>query len=91
MYFIASSALANAEIHAAASKVVIRLEPEGREVQLTVLDDGIGGAQVGRGTGLTNMRDRAETVGGRLEVDSPRGGPTRISAVMPVEEAHVVS
>ncbi len=91
VYFIASSALANAEVHADASKVVIRVESDGRHLRLTIVDDGIGGAQVGRGTGLTNMRDRAETVGGSLEVASPHGGPTRISAVIPVREAHAVS
>jgi signal transduction histidine kinase len=91
VYYIASAALANAEGHAAASNVVIRLEQDGHEIRLTVRDDGVGGAEEGRGTGLTNMRDRAETVGGSLEIDSPLGGPTCISAVVPVEEAHAVT
>ena len=91
VYFIASSALSNAAAHAAASQVVIRVEGTDGEVRLSILDDGIGGAREGNGTGLTGMRDRAETVGGDLQVESPQGGPTRISAVLPVGQAHVAS
>jgi signal transduction histidine kinase len=89
VYFIASSALSNAVAHAAASQVVIRVEADAGDVRLTVVDDGIGGATEGTGTGLTGMRDRAETVGGALGIDSPHGGPTQISAVLPLGGAHV--
>ena len=87
-YFIASSALSNVHAHSEATRVVIRLERGENEIRLSILDDGMGGAREGRGTGLTGMRDRAETVGGELVVDSPRGGPTRISAVVPTGQAH---
>lgn len=88
-YFIASSALSNAQAHSAATRVTIGLERGERDVRLVISDDGVGGAREGSGSGLTGMRDRAETVGGRLTVDSPRGGPTRISAVVPIGAAHV--
>ncbi|HEX2843734.1 MAG TPA: ATP-binding protein, partial [Candidatus Limnocylindria bacterium] len=88
-YFIASSALSNAQAHSAATRVTIGLERGERDVRLVISDDGVGGAREGSGSGLTGMRDRAETVGGRLTVDSPRGGPTRISAVVPIGTAHV--
>jgi signal transduction histidine kinase len=85
LYFIASSALSNAQAHARASRVAIRLRPVDDGVQLSILDDGLGGAREGQGTGLTGMRDRAETVGGKLVIDSPRGGPTEITAVIPIQ------
>ena len=84
LYFIASSALGNAQAHSGASRVAIRLETVGRGVRIGIVDDGIGGAREGRGTGLTGMRDRAEIAGGELAIDSPRGGPTEISAVLPI-------
>ena len=85
LYFIASAALSNAQAHSRASQVVMRVDTNGNEVQLSVRDDGQGGAREGRGTGITGMRDRAETVGGRLAIDSPRGGPTEVRAFVPVE------
>ncbi len=87
VYFIASAALANVQAHSAATQVVMRVERDGNDVVLSVSDDGAGGAREGLGTGLTGMRDRAETVGGRLVIDSPRGGPTHIRAIVPVEPA----
>ena len=88
-YFIASSALSNAQAHSAATRVTIGLERGEGDIRLVISDDGVGGAREGSGSGLTGMRDRAETVGGRLTVDSPRGGPTRISAVVPIGAPHV--
>ena len=86
-YFIASSALSNAEAHSEATRVAIQLERGEHDLRLAIVDDGVGGAREGQGTGLTGMRDRAETVGGQLTVESPRGGPTRISAVVPTGAA----
>jgi signal transduction histidine kinase len=85
LYFIASSALSNAQAHARASRVAIRLGSVDHDIRMSILDDGVGGAREGQGTGLTGMRDRAETVGGELKIDSPRGGPTEITAVIPLE------
>jgi signal transduction histidine kinase len=84
LYFIASSALSNALSHSGASRVAIRLETVEHGLRIGIVDDGVGGAREGHGTGLTGMRDRAETAGGELVIDSPRGGPTEISAVLPI-------
>lgn len=88
LYFIASSALNNVQAHSRASRVDIRLHRGPDALRLSISDDGVGGATEGRGSGLTGMRDRAETVGGTLHIDSPRGGPTRISAVIPLAGLH---
>ena len=83
LYFIASSALHNAQAHSSASRIDIHLRVLSDAVRLTIRDDGVGGAAEGQGSGLTGMRDRAETAGGTVEIDSPRGGPTEIRAVIP--------
>jgi signal transduction histidine kinase len=50
----------------------------------TIADDGRGGATVGSGSGLRGLADRVEAFGGRLRVDSPAGGGTRVIAEVPV-------
>ena len=47
-------------------------------------DDGVGGADARRGSGLRGLADRVEALGGRLRVESPRGGGTRVEAVLPI-------
>jgi signal transduction histidine kinase len=59
------------------------------EVTAVVADDGVGGADPRRGSGLLGLADRVETLGGRLDVDSPPRGGTRVSAALPL--ASVVS
>jgi signal transduction histidine kinase len=49
-----------------------------------VRDDGVGGADAGKGTGLLGLADRVDVLGGRLEVDSPRGGGTLVRALIPL-------
>ena len=51
---------------------------------LTVADDGTGGADPAAGTGLAGLAQRIRTVDGRLDVSSPPGGPTRITAELPL-------
>jgi signal transduction histidine kinase len=48
-----------------------------------VEDNGTGGAQVGNGSGLTGLQDRLAMLDGRLEIDSPAGGPTVVTVVVP--------
>jgi signal transduction histidine kinase len=48
-----------------------------------VVDDGIGGADPGRGSGLVGLADRTAAVGGRLRIESPSGGGTRLTAELP--------
>jgi signal transduction histidine kinase len=83
-YFVCSEALTNAEKHAQASLVTIRLTHERRTVVLRIEDDGIGGADSSRGSGLQGLADRVEAFGGRFVVDSPAGRGTRLEVHLPV-------
>ena len=65
-YYIAAKAAANAVRHASAGHVEITLARTSDALQLTVTDDGVGGATFGGGTGLQGLRDRADAAGGRL-------------------------
>ncbi|AIY00059.1 histidine kinase [Arthrobacter sp. PAMC 25486] len=84
-YFTVSEALTNAVKYALASEVkVTALDSAGR-LQLTITDNGRGGADPTRGTGLNGLMERAETLGGTLAVDSPPGGPTTLSLILPTK------
>lgn len=83
-WFVIAEALANAVKHARASTLEVRVEADGGGLRLEVRDDGVGGASAdGGGSGLRGLADRVDVLGGRLAVDSPRGGGTRIVAVIP--------
>jgi signal transduction histidine kinase len=84
-YFVVSEALANVVKYAAASRASIRLERENGHVRVEVADDGIGGADASRGTGLRGLADRISVLGGKLEVASPPGRGTRVIARLPCE------
>jgi signal transduction histidine kinase len=75
-YFAAAEALTNVAKHAHASSVRVRLVRSGDGIALEVLDDGRGGADPVRGTGLTGLADRVAAAGGKLLLASPAGGPT---------------
>ena len=83
-YFMVAEALTNVAKHSRASHVDVVVESHGFPGTLTVLvsDDGIGGADPG-GAGLSGLADRVSGVDGELSVESPPGGPTMISAVLP--------
>jgi signal transduction histidine kinase len=83
-YFCAAELLANAVKHSRASAVTVEATQADGVLRLCVADNGTGGADSARGTGLAGLRDRAGTVDGRLTVDSPPGGPTRITVVLPL-------
>jgi signal transduction histidine kinase len=82
-YFVCSEALANVAKYASASKVSISVSSSPDLITVQVQDDGVGGADAGRGTGLRGLRDRVETLGGTLTLDSPPGGGTSLTAVIP--------
>jgi signal transduction histidine kinase len=85
-YFCAAELLANAVKHSFATEVVIEVRSERPQaIMLTVTDDGVGGADPGRGSGLSGLAQRVSTVDGRLAVSSPPGGPTIVTAVLPTE------
>ncbi|NMO50055.1 AAA family ATPase [Actinoplanes sp. TBRC 11911] len=87
VYYIVAEALTNAAKHARASAVSIHAEVVGDLLRVTVTDDGTGGAVVGGGTGLVGLKDRVEALGGRLRVNSPDGGGTRLTAELPITTA----
>jgi signal transduction histidine kinase len=88
-YYVVSEALANATKHAGATCVVISLERGSDGVVLTIADDGAGGADPRRGTGLVGLSDRVEALGGSLRVVSPPGHGTQITVDLPAEESAV--
>ncbi|GGM12527.1 sensor histidine kinase [Nakamurella endophytica] len=85
-YFVVAEALTNVVKHAAASKVVVRLELVGGNLLVDVRDDGRGGASRDHGTGLRGLADRVDVLGGSLTLDSPAGGGTRLSVQLPVSQ-----
>jgi signal transduction histidine kinase len=83
-YYIVAEALANTAKHAHASMVHIELDDEDSTLQLSIRDDGVGGADPGRGSGLIGLRDRVEALGGRIEITSPAGQGTSLQAKIPI-------
>ena len=83
-YFVASEALANAAKHSDASQIDISLEQCDGRLLLSVRDDGIGGADAARGSGLVGLRDRVEALGGSIRVSSLPGKGTKIAVELPV-------
>jgi signal transduction histidine kinase len=83
-YYIVSEALTNAAKHANASEVVVSVEAITGVLHVSVHDDGVGGADFSRGTGLVGLKDRAEALGGRISLDSPRGAGTTLHADLPL-------
>jgi signal transduction histidine kinase len=86
-YYVVSEALANAAKYARASLVRVDVTVAGDSLRLLVSDDGTGGADPSRGSGLIGLSDRVEAVGGRIEITSPPGGGTSLLAVIPVGPA----
>jgi signal transduction histidine kinase len=84
-YFVVAEALTNVVKYADASEAVVRLERENGRVRVEVADDGVGGADPSRGTGLRGLEERLAVVGGRLEVRSRRGEGTMVTARIPCE------
>jgi len=83
-YFVFAEAVANAQKHAYAEGIDVRIVVAGGSLRVDVRDDGIGGADEGAGSGLQGLRARVEAVGGTFSIDSaPRGG-TRVRAVIPL-------
>jgi signal transduction histidine kinase len=84
-YFVVCEALANVVKHAGASKATIRAERRNGVLVVEVEDDGVGGAYAENGSGLSGLADRVEALGGRLVIESPAGGGTRIVGEIPCE------
>jgi signal transduction histidine kinase len=84
-YYITSEALANAAKHAQASRIDLSLAPRNGTLQLSIRDDGIGGADPAHGSGLVGLADRVEALGGSIHVRSRPGEGTQISIELPLE------
>ena len=83
-YFCVAELLTNVARHSGATHATVEASRHGGMLRLRVRDDGHGGARVGAGTGLTGLDERVRTVDGRLTVESPDGGPTVITADLPM-------
>jgi GAF domain-containing protein len=82
-YYVVSEAIANAIKHSRATAIVVTVTRAGGTLHATIADDGVGGAVVDGGSGLTGLNDRVEAVGGRFAIASPRGRGTTISIDLP--------
>jgi signal transduction histidine kinase len=83
-YFVVSESLMNARRYADCEAVHVRVAPVDGALVVEIADDGCGGADPMAGTGLRGLADRIEALGGRLDVDSPAGAGTRVSARLPL-------
>jgi signal transduction histidine kinase len=83
-YFIVSESLTNVRKYADAEAVRVRVARVADALDVEIVDDGSGGADPASGTGLRGLADRVDALGGRLEVESPPGAGTRVSARLPL-------
>ncbi len=84
-YYVVAEALTNTAKYAEASEVFVRAESRDGVLHLTISDDGIGGAHTGGGSGLIGLKDRVDALSGTLDVSSPSGGGTTLTATIPLE------
>jgi signal transduction histidine kinase len=83
-YFCAAELLANAVKHSGANQVTVDVAQRGQTLRLRVADDGTGGADPARGSGLPGLMQRVRTVDGSLDLSSPAGGPTVVTIELPL-------
>jgi signal transduction histidine kinase len=82
-YYVVSETLTNAAKHAGASKVTVDVVADDGGLRISVSDDGVGGADLTRGSGLIGLKDRVEALGGRIALQSERGSGTLLSVGLP--------
>jgi signal transduction histidine kinase/CHASE3 domain sensor protein len=85
-YYVISEALANATKHAHASTITIDVHTRDDMLDVTVHDDGVGGADFTRGSGLVGLKDRVDALGGHLTLHSPPGTGTTLTIQLPLSE-----
>lgn len=83
VYFVVSEGLTNVVKHGRATRCIVEVDHRDGTVVVRVSDDGAGGADMTRGSGLRGLRDRVEALGGRLTIASPHGGGTELKAWIP--------
>jgi signal transduction histidine kinase len=84
-YYVVAEALTNAAKYAQASQVSVCAEAKGANLSLSIHDDGIGGADTHKGSGLIGLKDRVEVLGGDVQITSPPGGGTSLRIAIPVK------
>jgi signal transduction histidine kinase len=87
IYYIVCEALTNVLKHANASVMRVDLDMEGQKLCLSIRDDGQGGADLGRGSGLIGLSDRVAALNGTMQVTSPIGEGTSLLITIPAEHA----
>jgi signal transduction histidine kinase len=85
-YYVVSEALNNAAKHAQASAIQVDIHEDDAILELAIRDDGAGGADLGKGSGLIGLRDRVEALGGQLEIASPVGRGTSLRVRLPLRD-----
>jgi signal transduction histidine kinase len=84
-YYVVSEMLTNAAKHAQASVVHVDVARAARSLRISVRDDGVGGADPARGSGLVGLRDRVEALGGTIDLQSAEGAGTAAEVLLPLE------
>jgi signal transduction histidine kinase len=84
-YYVASEALTNAVRHARASRVRVACDERDGVLQLTIRDDGVGGADPRKGSGLIGLHDRVDALGGSIDLSSAIGEGTSIVVELPLQ------
>jgi len=85
-YYVVAETLTNTTKHAEASRIDVTVELRDGRLWVCVRDDGVGGADPARGSGLEGLKDRIEAFGGTMTLDSPSGGGTTLVAHLPLPE-----
>jgi signal transduction histidine kinase len=86
-YYVVAEAIANAQKYSRASVIQVRATASGESLRIEIFDDGAGGALERPGSGLEGLRDRAEAIGGTMELVSRAGAGTRIVVAIPASKA----
>jgi signal transduction histidine kinase len=86
-YYVVAEALTNAAKYAQASEVRVIVDADSANLRLSITDDGVGGADSRRGSGLIGLVDRVEALGGQLRISSVAGSGTSLQATIPFERS----
>jgi signal transduction histidine kinase len=87
-YYVVAESLTNADKHAEASEVNIGANTDDVNLHLSIRDDGIGGADTRKGSGLIGLKDRVEALGGDLQIVSNPGSGTSLDVTIPLKAGH---
>jgi signal transduction histidine kinase len=90
-YYVVSEALTNAAKHANATVAHVGLVVGDAVAELSIRDDGVGGADLGKGSGLVGLRDRVEALGGTITIDSTPGRGTSLHATIPLDPVQALT